>query len=96
MNTTRIAKGLVTAALLGALMPASNAVIALGRAWTGAAMNAGWAAVFVACALVMVKDGADGLASARLIAYAAHAVWTLAFMAHVLARRAPQHAGDDR
>lgn len=77
-----------TAALLGVQMPASNAVVSLGRQWTGAAMNAAWAVAFIICATLLAADGADGLALARLTAYGAHAIWTFAFMLNAMSGKA--------
>lgn len=74
---------LITAAIVGMLLPTSNVILSLGRPWAGVAMNAGWAIIFVVGTLLSAGQGADGLAAARLVAYAAHALWTLAFIASI-------------
>ena len=70
---------LVTAGLLAVQTPVGQIVTASGRMWVGFAMNAGWAAVFVVSTLLLIGYGSLGLASARAIAYMAHATWTFGF-----------------
>jgi hypothetical protein len=65
-------------------------IAASGRMWLGLSMNAGWAAIYVLSTVVLVRWGAMGLASSRLIAYAVHATWTLAF-AWVVIRNRSNH-----
>jgi O-antigen/teichoic acid export membrane protein len=79
-----------TAAVLGVLTPVGNVIAASGRMWLGLSMNAGWAAIYVLSTVVLVRWGAMGLASSRLIAYAVHATWTLAF-AWVVIRNRSNH-----
>jgi O-antigen/teichoic acid export membrane protein len=76
-----------TAAVLGVLTPVGNMIAASGRMWLGFGMNAGWAAIYVLATLLLVRWGSMGLASSRLIAYAAHATWTLAFARIVIRNR---------
>ncbi|HZU10239.1 MAG TPA: oligosaccharide flippase family protein [Pseudacidobacterium sp.] len=78
---------LFTAAVFAVLIPVGDVIAASGRMWTGTVMNAGWAAVFIAGTAVLVHRGAFGLGLARLIAYIAHAIWTIAF-AWILITRA--------
>ena len=74
-----------TAVIMGVIAPVGDVIAASGRMWLGLAMNAGWATVFILSTLLLVHWGSLGLASSRLIAYAIHAVWTLAF-AYMLIR----------
>ena len=72
---------MVTAGLFAILMPVGDVIAASGKMWLGCTMNAGWALIFIASTYLMVADkmGAFGLASARLIAYGIHAIWTFWF-----------------
>jgi O-antigen/teichoic acid export membrane protein len=76
----------VTAGLLAVLSPAAQVIAAAGRMWIGLWMNCGWAAVLIVSSRLLIGHGAEGLAGGRLLAYVAHSVWTIAFVAH-LARR---------
>jgi O-antigen/teichoic acid export membrane protein len=77
---------LVTAGLLSVQTPVGQTIAASGRMWLGSAMNLGWATCFVLVTWLLVRWGALGLATARLVAYAVHAVWTFAFAAYLLKR----------
>jgi O-antigen/teichoic acid export membrane protein len=77
---------LFTAAIFAVLIPVGDVIAASGRMWTGMVMNAGWAAVFIASTLLLVHRGAFGLGLARLLAYLAHATWTIAFAWLLIAR----------
>jgi O-antigen/teichoic acid export membrane protein len=71
------------ACLFAALAPIGHALTATGRMWLGSAMNLGWAVVHLTLAYLLVArggQGALGLALARLLAYGAHAVWSLAYL----------------
>lgn len=68
-----------TAALLAVMQPVGNLIAASGRMWTGFFMNTGWGIVLLLGSYLMVRWGAEGLAGARLVAYAAHAIWTFGF-----------------
>jgi O-antigen/teichoic acid export membrane protein len=81
-----------TAAILSVLAPVGDVIVASGRMWLALLMNAGWAAIYIVSTLLLVHLGSLGLASSRLIAYAFHATWALAF-AHFLIRR---HDTQDR
>jgi O-antigen/teichoic acid export membrane protein len=86
-----------TAAIMGVLTPVGDLITASGRMWVGLAMNSGWAVVYVSSTVLLSGHGSLGLASSRLIAYLAHAVWTLGFagmiVRHARARRATRGAG---
>jgi O-antigen/teichoic acid export membrane protein len=75
---------LATAALLAIQTPVGQIIVASGNVWAGFFMNVGWAIVYIAATWALVGWGALGLATARLIAYAAHAVWTLGYASRVL------------
>lgn len=75
---------LATAGLVAVTNPVGSVLAASGRLWLGFAMNAGWAAVFLGATALLVPWGAAGVATARLVAYAVHAVWTFAFAAAFL------------
>lgn len=68
-----------TAAIMGVIAPVGDVIAASGRMWLGMVMNSGWAAVFILSTFLLIHWGSLGLASSRLIAYAVHATWTLAF-----------------
>jgi O-antigen/teichoic acid export membrane protein len=70
---------LLTTGLLTVQTPVAQILTASGRMWIGFVMNIGWALVFVTASMLLVHQGALGLATARLISYAAHAAWTLGF-----------------
>ena len=79
---------MLTAGLFAILMPVGDVIAASGRMWLGCVMNAGWALVFITSTLVFVGAGAGsfGLASARLLSYVFHAVWTFWF-AYIVIRK---------
>ena len=72
---------MLTAGLFAILMPVGDVIAASGRMWMGCAMNTGWALIFITSTLVFVRAGAGsfGLASARLLSYVFHAIWTFWF-----------------
>jgi len=72
---------MLTAGLFAILMPVGDVIAASGRMWLGCAMNAGWAVVFITSTLLFVHAGTGslGLASARLLSYVFHAIWTFWF-----------------
>lgn len=75
---------LITAGLVAVQTPVGQIIAASGRMWLGLAMNAGWASVFIVATVLLVRYGAIGLASARAVAYVAHATWTLGFAVWVV------------
>jgi len=60
---------LVTAGLLAIQSPVGQSLNAEGRLWTVYFMNLGWAVLFIGTNALLVKQGAAGLASARMAAY---------------------------
>jgi len=77
---------LVTAALLAVQTPVGQMITASGNIWPGFWMNLGWAAVYLASTWFLLSWGALGLATARLVAYLVHAVWTTWYAFRLLAR----------
>jgi hypothetical protein len=77
---------LVTAGLLAIQTPVAQLIIAQGRLWTAFLMNLGWALTFLAVTYGLRDWGACGLATARALAYAVHATWTLGFAYLILSR----------
>lgn len=75
---------LLTAGMTTIQSPVGQIITASGKMWIGCAMNMGWAAVFVLGTVLLVGNGALGLAVARAIAYAVHAVWVFSFARHIL------------
>lgn len=70
---------LFTAGLLAIQIPVGNVILASGKMWLGFIMNLGWGLVFIIMTWLLIRFGSFGLASARLIAYIAHATWTFWF-----------------
>ena len=77
---------LLTAGLLALQTPVGQVIAASGRMWLATLMNTGWAACFIGLTWALLPWGATGLASARLGAYAVHAIWTFAFAWGLLRR----------
>jgi O-antigen/teichoic acid export membrane protein len=70
---------LLTAATLSVLAPIGQLLVAGGRVWTGFSMNFGWGVAFYGLTILLVDRGANGVATARLLAYLLHSIWTVAF-----------------
>ncbi|MCP4182027.1 MAG: oligosaccharide flippase family protein [Hyphomicrobiales bacterium] len=77
----------LTAGLLATQTPAGQIIAASGKMWTGLMMNIGWALIFIVSTLLLIDNGALGLAYARLIGYLFHTVWVFAFIILFLRRR---------
>ena len=52
-------------------------IAASGKMWIGFAINSAWAVSFLIFSFHMVKWGAEGLATAKLISYFLHFIWSL-------------------
>jgi O-antigen/teichoic acid export membrane protein len=78
----------IASALLAIQTPIASLIAASNKMWTGFFMNLGWAALLIISSSVLISNGygADGLAAAYLLAYAAHVVWTFAYGRHLLNR----------
>lgn len=75
---------LVTASLYIVVSPCGQMIAATGRFWMGAIMNFGWACSYLCLTALLVDRGAIGLASARLGAYFAHAIWSFAYVIYIV------------
>jgi EPS I polysaccharide export inner membrane protein EpsE len=70
---------IATAALLASMMNVSgNLISAHSRMWLGSLMNLGWAVIYIGFSFLAVQRGfgATGVASALLLAYVAHFLWS--------------------
>lgn len=77
---------LITSGVYALLTPVGEMIAAAGRMWIGFATNVAWAAVLIVATLLLVRWGSFGFASARLIAYSLHAIWTMGFAYMVILR----------
>jgi O-antigen/teichoic acid export membrane protein len=88
---------LITATLLSFELPVGQLIAASGHMWLGFVSNIGWGAVFVGATTLFLKWGwgSFGLASARLLAYAAHTIFCIAYVVIFMlaARRKASVAG---
>jgi O-antigen/teichoic acid export membrane protein len=75
---------LLTGGLVAIQTPVGQIIAASGRMWLGGLMNLGWAVCFLLATWWLVRWGALGFATARLLAYIAHTIWTLAFASYLL------------
>jgi O-antigen/teichoic acid export membrane protein len=81
---------LITAGLLSFELPVGQLMTASGHMWLGFTSNVGWGLIFLGANQVLLKWGwgAFGLASARLLAYFVHTIFSIAYTAiFVLAAR---------
>jgi O-antigen/teichoic acid export membrane protein len=77
---------LITSGIYALLTPIGEVIAASGRMWVGFGANLAWAAVLIVATYYLVHFGSFGFASARLIAYFCHAVWTFAIAYGVVLR----------
>jgi hypothetical protein len=75
---------LLTAGLLAVQTTVGQLLVASERLWLASAMNLGWGASYIFFTFMLVHHGAMGMATARLLAYLAHACWTLAFAIYII------------
>ncbi len=85
---------IATAALVAVQSIVGQILIASARIWTGLLMNLGWGVVFIVLTVVFIGRGAMGLATARLVAYLVHSLWTLYFAYHFLVEKTKEPAPD--
>jgi O-antigen/teichoic acid export membrane protein len=83
---------LLTAGILSLEFPLGQFLSASGRMWLGFSSNLGWGVVFFGANALLVRWGSLGLASARLFAYSAHAIFIFAYVIVFMAAR-PSPAG---
>lgn len=79
---------LVTAGVVALTNPVGYVLAASDRLWLGFLMNSGWAAVLLGTTVLLVRWGALGVASARLVAYLVHAGWSAWFALRFVRRGA--------
>lgn len=78
---------LMTAGILAIQTPVGQIIAATGRMWLGCVMNMGWALTFIVSTVLLVDHGSLGLASARLLSYTIHSIWTFGFVIWLLRKR---------
>lgn len=66
---------LMTAAVLSLELIVGELIAAAGHMWLGLVSNIGWGLIFLGTTPLFLKWGAFGLASSRLVAYIAHAMF---------------------
>jgi len=71
---------LITAAVLSLELIVGELVAAAGHMWLGLFSNIGWGLIFLGTTPRLLKWGAFGLASSRLLAYTAHAIFMGAYL----------------
>jgi O-antigen/teichoic acid export membrane protein len=71
---------LITAAVLSLELIVGELIAAAGHMWLGLFSNIGWGIVFLGTTRLLLKWGAFGLASSRLLAYLAHAIFMGAYL----------------
>lgn len=81
---------LVTAGILSVVVIVGELMAACGDMWLGFLLNVVFGALFLGLNAVLLKQGALGLASSRLIAYAIYAVLMGAYLGYfILVRKMP-------
>jgi len=70
-----------TALIQATQSPAASVIQASGRMWLGALMNIAWGIVFLSAFCAMSKS-AESLALSRLLAFAAHSLWSVVFVTY--------------
>lgn len=74
------------AVLYVAALPVGQILAAGGQMWRGAAMNLGWAAIYLGAAFPLSDYGAVGIVVALGLAYIGHSLWTALFAARYVSR----------
>ena len=77
---------LVTSGIYALLTPVGEIIAAAGRMWLGFGTNIAWAAVLIVATFFLVRWGSFGFASARLIAYFLHSLWSFTLAYTVILR----------
>jgi len=85
---------LITAGLLSLELPIGEFLSACGRMWLGFWSNFGWGIIFLGSTMVLLERGAVGLASARMVAYFAHAIFLLVYVRIFMISRRQDLIGD--
>lgn len=84
----------VAAGLMAASLPLGQALLAWQRPWLAAGTNVLWAGLYLSLAWHWLGRGAEGVAGAKVVAYAAHWVWT-SVLVFSLAGKARRHRPAD-
>jgi O-antigen/teichoic acid export membrane protein len=79
---------LITSGIYALLTPIGEIIAAAGRMWVGFFTNLAWAVVLIIATVFLVRWGSFGFASARLISYSMHAIWTSVLAYAVILRYA--------
>ena len=87
----------ITAGLYAVETPVGDIIAASGRMWLGASTNLGWACVLLTSSwfLLRLGWGARALATAYLVAYTVHAIWTFWVASIILSDRDRDAGGID-
>lgn len=74
-----LALAMFVATLYVGALPVGQMLAAGGQMWWGAAMNLGWAAIYLGAAFPLSKYGAIGIVVSLGLAYVGHSLWTALF-----------------
>jgi O-antigen/teichoic acid export membrane protein len=78
----------LTTVVMAMQMPVGQLIISSDRMWWGCALNLAWALALTGFTLLFGQHSALGLASARLLAYILHSLWTVWFVHWILKKEA--------
>jgi O-antigen/teichoic acid export membrane protein len=76
-----------TAIVTNVQMVFGNLIIASGKIWEAFFMNLGWSILFFLGSFLLSEYGAAGIASARLLSYIVHGIWTIAFSFWIISKK---------
>jgi O-antigen/teichoic acid export membrane protein len=77
---------LITSGIYALLTPVGEIIAAAGKMWLGFGTNVAWAVVLIVATFFLVRFGSFGFASARMIAYFLHSIWSFALAYLVILR----------
>jgi O-antigen/teichoic acid export membrane protein len=78
---------LLTAGVLSVEFPIGQMLSACGRMWLGFSSNLGWAVIFLCTNAALLRWGAFGLASARLVAFSLHAIFLFTYVSVFVSKK---------
>jgi O-antigen/teichoic acid export membrane protein len=81
-----------TAGIMALQTPIGDLLVASGKMWMGFGLNGIWAVAFIVATIFAIHWGAQGLASARLLAYIIHSVGVVWFTKRFLTSPVPTSA----
>jgi O-antigen/teichoic acid export membrane protein len=85
---------LLTAGVLSVELPVGELIAASSRMWLGFFSNVVWGVVYLGTTPILLKWGSLGFASARLLAYTAHAIFSFIFaVVFMLSVKRTAHSG---